>query len=129
MKSFDKILKYRDKFNLEVCQTISALNVYNIDKFKKFTLDNNLIISHNYVHYPNHLMVNLIPEEMKHKILNNINFLRKDEIERLKIELFKPFTEKELNRFYSFVNIMDKTRKVKIGDYLPEWKPYFNKAI
>ena len=66
---------------------------------------------------------------MKYKILNNIQFMRKDEIERLKIELFKPFTEKELNRFYSFVNIMDKTRNVKIGDYLPEWEPYFKKVI
>ena len=129
MTSFEKILKYRDRFNLEVCQTVSALNVFNIDNFKKFTLDHNLIIAHNYVHYPNHMMVNLIPEEMKYKILDNLKYLREDEIERLKIELFKPFTEKELSRFYSFINIMDKTRKVNIGDYLPEWQPYFNKTI
>jgi len=126
MKSFDKILKYRDVFNLEVCQTVSALNVYNMDNFKKFTLDHDLIVAHNYVHYPDHMMVNLIPEEMKHQILDNIQYMREDEIQRLKIELFRPHTQKEVNRFYSFMSIMDKTRKVNMLDYLPEWEPYIN---
>ena len=129
MKSFDKILQYRDRFNLEVCQTVSALNVFNIDNFKKFTLDHDLIIAHNYVHYPNHMMVNLIPEEMKYQILDSIQYMRQDEIQRLKIELFKPFTEKEVSRFYSFMSIMDRTRKVNMTDYLPEWKPYVSKSI
>jgi len=129
MKSFDKILQYRHRFNLEVCQTVSALNVYNIDNFKKFTLDHDLIIAHNYVHYPNHMMVHLIPEEMKYQILDNIQYMREDEIQRLKIELFKPFTEKEVSRFYSFMSIMDRTRKVNMTDYLPEWKPYVSKSI
>lgn len=129
MKSFKKILNFRDTFNLEVCQTVSALNVYNIDNFKKFTLDNNLIISHNYVHYPNHLQVNLIPEEMKHHILSNIKHMRPDEVERLKVELFKPFTDTDIDRFHSFIRIMDKTRKVNIEDYLPEWKNIIYKQI
>lgn len=124
-KSFDKILKYKDKFNLEVCQTVSALNVYNINNFKKFTLDHDIIIGHNFVHYPSHLQVNLIPTKMKNQILSNLNYLREDEIERLKIELNKPFNLEDQNKFYKFINIIDKTRKVKIWDYLPEWKEYF----
>jgi len=122
MKSFYKILEYKNIFNLEVCQTVSALNVYNIDNFKKFTLDHDLIISHNYVHYPNHLQVNLIPDNMKTEILNGIKYMRDDEIERLKIELFKPYPQKHVDRFHSFMRIMDKTRNVNIEDYLPEWK-------
>ena len=122
MKSFYKILEYKNIFNLEVCQTVSALNVYNIDNFKKFTLDHDLVISHNYVHYPNHLQINLIPDSMKAEILNGIKYMRDDEIERLKIELFKPYTQKHVDRFHSFMRIMDKTRKVYIEDYLPEWK-------
>jgi hypothetical protein len=125
MKSFHKILQYKDIFNLEACQTVSALNVFNIDNYKKFTLDHDLVISHNYVHYPNHMMVNLIPEEMKYEILNNIKYMREDEVQRLKIELFKPSTKQERDRFYSFISIMDKTRKVDIKNYLPEWIPYF----
>ena len=124
MQSFDKILKYRDIFDLEVCQTVSALNVFNIDNFKKFTLDNDLVIAHNYVHYPTHLHVSLIPEKMKNKILNNLKYLSEDEIERLKIEIHKNIYKKDKNKFYHFIRLVDKQRKVDITEYLPEWKPY-----
>lgn len=126
MQSFDKILKYRDVFHLEVCQTVSALNVFNIDNFKKFTLDHDLIVGHNFVHYPAHMQVNLIPEEMKHKIIDNLQYLREDETQRLKIELFKEQDKQEVGKFYDFIKLMDKGRKVYIGNYLPEWKPYFD---
>lgn len=33
MENFEKILQYKDIFRLEVCQTVSCLNVYNIDNF------------------------------------------------------------------------------------------------
>jgi hypothetical protein len=122
IQNFNKILQYKDIFNLEVCQTVSAYNVYNIDNFKKFTLDNDVVISHNYVHYPSFQHVSLIPEEMKNQILSNIQYMREDEVERLKIELFKD-NNKE-NDFIDFVKILDKTRNLKITDYLPEWVPY-----
>lgn len=122
MESFYKILEYRDIFNLEVCQTVSALNVYNIDNFKKFTLDHDLIIAHNFVHYPDHLHVSLIPTEMKKIILENIKYLSTDEKKRLEVELYRKAEQRDIDRFYSFVRVMDKTRKVNIEDYLPEWK-------
>jgi len=125
MTSFNKILKYRDVFNLEVCQTISALNVFNIDNFKKFTVDNELHVAHNYVHYPNHLQVNLIPDNMKKEILDNIKFLTKKETNTLLGELNRPLENQDSARFYRFINMLDKHRKVKIGNYLPEWKQYF----
>lgn len=125
MTSFNKILKYRDVFNLEVCQTVSALNVFNIDNFKKFTVDNELHVAHNYVHYPNHLQVNLIPDNMKKEILDNIKFLTKKETNTLLGELNRPLENQDSARFYRFINILDKHRNVKIGDYLPEWKKYF----
>lgn len=125
MKSFDKILKYRDIFNLEMCQTVSALNVYNINNFRKFTKKHDLVIAYNYVHYPDHLHVSLIPEEMKTEIVNNIDELVTYEADKLKLELFRETRQKDIDRFYSFISIMDKQRKVKIGDYLPEWKEYF----
>ena len=122
MESFDKILKYRDIFRLEVCQTVSALNVFNIDNFKKFTLDSDLIISHNYVHYPSHMHVSLIPESMKNEILSNIKYMREDEVDRLKIEFNRDFKSDEVAKFHSFIRIMDKARKVNVENYLPEWK-------
>ena len=122
MKSYYKILKYRDVFKLEVCQTVSALNVFNIDNFKKWTLDDDMVVSHNYVHYPDHLHVSLIPEEMKYRILDNIQYMREDEVQRLKIELFREHTEKDIKRFHSFIRLNDRGRKVKIYDYLPEFQ-------
>lgn len=122
MESFYKILEYRDIFNLEVCQTVSALNVYNINNFKKFTLDHDLIIAHNFVHYPDHLHVSLIPTEMKKSILQNVKYLSLDEKKRLEVELYRKAEQKDIDRFYSFVRVMDKTRNVNIEDYLPEWK-------
>jgi hypothetical protein len=127
--SFQKILKYKNEFDLEVCQTISSLNVMNIDNFKKFTLDNDIMVSHNFVHYPSHLQVNLIPDEYKKKLLDNLQYLRIDEVERLKIELFKPRDEEDVNKFYHFVSLLDLTRNVQVGDYLEEWKVPFENYI
>lgn len=127
--SFQKILQYKDKFNLEVCQTISCLNVMNIDNFKKFTLDNDIMVSHNFVHYPSHLQVNLLPDDYKQKLLDNLQYLRIDEIERLKIELFKPRDEEDVKKFYHFVSLLDLTRNVNVGDYLEEWKIPFENYI
>ena len=124
--SFLKIIKYKDVFELEVCQTVSALNVMNINNFKKFTLDHNVIVSHNFVHYPSHLQVNLIPDDYKQKLLSNLTYLRQDEIERLRIELFKPKNEDHVRRFFSFITLLDKKRNVEISDYLEEWKEPFD---
>ena len=127
MKSLNKILKYRDIFTLELCQTVSCLNVFNIDNFKKFADDSNLFIAHNYVHYPDHMHVSLIPDEMKAKILSNIKYLEEHEIHKLKVELDRKPNHRDADRFYSFIRIMDRTRNVKIYDYLPEWEPYKDK--
>lgn len=68
------------------------------------------------------MQVNLIPESMKNRILETSKYLTKHEIQRLKIELFKPYEQKEVDRFHSFIKIMDKTRGVSIENFLPEWK-------
>ena len=127
LQNFEKIVKYKDIFNLEVCQTVSALNVFNIDNFKKFTLDYDVVISHNYVHYPTHLHVNVIPDQMKEEILSGIKYMRKDEVDRLKIELFKEKEEGIEDRYYNYVRLLDEHRGVHIEDFLPEWNQYINK--
>lgn len=124
MQSFNKILKYKDVFNLEVCQTISLLNVSNIDNFKKFTSEHDLIVAHNYVQHPKHLHISLLPDKMKESIMNNIKFMADDEVERLKIELYKP-KESDFSKFINFTQLLDKARNIYIGDYLPEWDEYF----
>jgi hypothetical protein len=99
----------------------------NINNFKKFTLDHEIIVSHNFVHYPSHLQVNIIPDDYKEKLLSDLTYLRQDEIERLRIELFKPKNEDHVRRFFSFITLLDKKRNVEIGNYLEEWKEPFNR--
>jgi hypothetical protein len=101
----------------------------NIDNFKKFTLDHDIMVSHNFVHYPSHLQVNLIPEEYKEKLLNDLKYLRIDEVERLKIELFKPHDQDDVRKFFNFTSLLDLSRNVEIGNYLEEWKIPFDDYI
>jgi hypothetical protein len=124
-KSFQKIIKYKDVFDLEVCQTVSALNVHKMNDFKDWVDSYDLIIAHNYVHWPNHMHVSLIPDEMKKEVKKNISSLAPHEKDRLMLELDKPRDLDNERRFYSFINLLDEKRKVYIGDYLEEWDKYF----
>jgi hypothetical protein len=62
---------------------------------------------------------------MKNEIIDNIKYMRSDEVDRLKIELFKPKNNKDEEKFYEFVKLLDTSRNVKITDHLNEWKKYF----
>lgn len=121
MENFEKIIQYKDIFRLEVCQTVSCLNVYNIDNFKEFFNKYDIIIAHNYVHHPTFQHVSILPQHIKDEIISNIKHLREDEKNRLISELNKDVDEKHLNKFISFITLLDKKRNLKIGDFLKEW--------
>jgi hypothetical protein len=121
MENFEKIIQYRDIFRLEVCQTVSCLNVYNIDNFKEFFNKYDIIIAHNYVHHPTFQHVSILPQHIKDEIINNIKHLREDEKNRLISELNKDVDKKHFNKFISFITLLDKKRNLKIGDFLKEW--------
>jgi len=123
--NFLKIIKYKNIFRIEICQTVSCLNVYNIDKFKEFAKKYDMVIAHNYVHHPSFQHVSIIPDEMKNEIISNIQHLNEYELERLKTELFSESYKEEISKFKSFISLLDAKRNVFIGDYLPEWKTYF----
>lgn len=126
MDNFKKIIEYKDVFRIEVCQTVSAYNVFNIDNFKKMCLDYDVIVAHNYVNHPGFQHVSIIPSEMKDEILNNIKYLRDDEKNRLITELTKESNPEDLDKFIKFTYILDNKRGVKITEVLHEWKKYFN---
>jgi sulfatase maturation enzyme AslB (radical SAM superfamily) len=126
MDNFKKIIEYKDVFRIEVCQTVSAYNVFNIDNFKKMCLDYDVIVAHNYVNHPGFQHVSIIPSEMKDEILNNIKYLRDDEKNRLITELTKESNLEDLDKFIKFTYILDNKRGVKITEVLHEWKKYFN---
>jgi hypothetical protein len=122
-KNFLNLIKYKKIFDLEICQTVSAFNVFNIDNFKNFFSQYDIIIAHNFVHNPQYLHPSVVPEEMKQDIVSNIKYLKSYEKERLISEIFKE--NNSSNKFYNFVNIIDKKRNLKISDSLIEWKNFF----
>jgi hypothetical protein len=124
IENFLKLLEYKEIFKLEICQTISAYNVFNINNFKKYFLDYGIFITQNYVNYPSFQHVSVLPEKLKIEIFSNLENLRADERSLLHFELFKEDHSHELNKFIEFVKILDKKRKVNIAESLPEWKKY-----
>jgi hypothetical protein len=48
------------------------------------------------------------------------------EKEKLNAELYREPVENGFNKFINFIKLLDLQRNVFIGDYLPEWKKYFN---
>jgi len=125
LKNFLKIIEYKDIFRIEVCQTVSCLNVMNIDNFKKFTDKYNMIVAHNYVHHPSFQHVSILPDEMKEELLSNTKNLNNYELERLKAELYADSEENGLEKFINFITLLDIKRKTNIVDFLSEWKNYF----
>jgi hypothetical protein len=126
MSNFEKIIKYKEIFRIEVCQTVSLLNVHNIDQFKLFFQKYGVIIAHNYVHHPTFLHVSNLPQELKDEIINNTPTLREDELNRLKSELNRETDQNDIVKFYEFIRLLDVKRNVKIDNYLKEWEKYFN---
>ncbi len=125
LANFKKILEYRDVFRIEVCQTVSILNVMNMDNFKKFCLDYDVIVAHNYVHHPSFQHVSLLPAKMKQQLLENIQYLREDEKTRLVAELNKESIEKDFEKFVEFIKLLDTKRNINIKNYLQEWASAF----
>ena len=117
---FLKAIKHKDVFRIEICQTVSALNVFNINEFKKFFKDFGVILGHNFVHHPTFLHVSNIPDKMKKEIIQNLPDLTEAERLRLITELNN--NKNETETFYRFIRLIDKKRKIKIEDYLNEWK-------
>lgn len=124
-KNLNFISEYKDQFDIEVCQTVSALNVSNINNFKKFVMDHGLITAHNFVHHPSFMHVSVTPDKLKEKILTNLNFLTSEEIFRLESEFKQSCDDQELLKFKKFMKLLDLKRNVKIGNYLPEWEEFF----
>lgn len=125
-ENLDKISKYKDEFRIEVCQTVSVLNVRNINNFKKFVNSYNLITAHNFVHHPSFMHVSLLPDELKNDLMADVSNLTDYERNRLISELYVDKNDENYQKFIKFIKILDIKRNVNISDFLPEWKKYFD---
>ena len=124
-----KMAKYKDIFRIEICQTVSMLNAHNVDNFKKYVIDLDLIIAYNYVHHPPFFHISNMPIELKENILSSIKYLTKEELNRFESEINTKDSIENFKKFKNFISILDKKRNVYIGDYLKEWDTYFKTQL
>jgi organic radical activating enzyme len=123
---YSNLLKIKQyDFELELMQTVSLYNVCNIDNFKKFSIDLDIYVAHNYVNYPSFLHVSILPENMKKEVIDNIKYLNSYEVDKLKFEFNKIQNTYNIEDFIEYVKLLDIKRNIKIQDFLYEWKYYF----
>ncbi len=120
----EKNLKTLLKKNIRtgITQTISALNVTNINALKKYSLSLGIDIEHNYVYAPSFMHVSNLPPDWKRKTLENARFLNVDELELLRAELYTSKIRTNAQELIHFIALLDKKRNIKIEEYLHEWK-------
>lgn len=124
-ENFLKVYQHKDVFQLEICQTVSLLNICNLNEFKKFFKNYNIMIAHNFVMDPEYLHVSYLPKKMKRSLINNTSALSEDEKNKLVFELNKK-NDGDINKFYDFISLLDKKRKTKMVNYLKEWEEKYD---
>lgn len=124
-KNLEKILKYKDIFNIQILQTVSMLNIANMNNFKKFTNELGIEWLMNFVKYPDYLGVKNLPEDLKKEVLSNIDLLSKEEQNKVVVEVTQQRDEALYQKFLEFITRLDNKRNIDIKKYLPEWETYF----
>lgn len=124
-QNLQKILKYKHIFNIQILQTVSMLNVHNLNNFKKFTQEVEVEWLMNFVKYPDYLGVKNLPQELKDEILSDISALSIEEQNKVKVEITQERDPGLYNKFLEFISRLDNKRNVNISKYLPEWERYF----
>ena len=124
-KNLEKILKYKGIFNIQILQTVSMLNIANMNNFKKFTDELGIEWLMNFVKYPDYLSVKNLPDDLKQEVLNNIDLLSEDEQNKIRVEVTQKRDEVLYNKFLEFIARLDSKRNIDIKKYLPEWEMYF----
>jgi MoaA/NifB/PqqE/SkfB family radical SAM enzyme len=109
-----------------ITQTISALNVVNINALKKYSLGLGIDIEHNYVYAPSFMHVSNLPESWKRKTIDSAKFLNTDELNLLHSELYLLKAGQHPKELIRFIELLDSKRNIKIEDYLAEWKALKN---
>lgn len=112
---YANILKYKEHFStddLQICYTISSLNVYYIPEFLEFAESLGLQVYLNLVHVPDEFSAQYLPREIKDQIITKLsNHLDKhSEIESV-ISFLAMDSENKYIEFMRKVNVHDEYRK------------------
>lgn len=104
-----------------VCQTISWINVYNINEFIKFMTDRNLHVHMNYVYDPKFLSVSVLPYELKTIIMDRCTDLNEWQLNSLSSQFNADFDINLFKKGWQFNNLVDSYNKKTFMELYPDW--------
>jgi hypothetical protein len=139
IKKFMQLQKENPNIEVNVCSTISSLNVYYIDELINFLIENDLSGYYvNFLHFPDYFNMKNIKEDVKSKLTNYLtkkqdSFDRaydKDSIQKIINYMnSKKANETLWNHFLSYTKKTDEYRKENFDKTFQEWSRMINEDI
>jgi organic radical activating enzyme len=106
---------------VSVCQTISWLNVFYVNDFKKFMKDRKLHVHMNYVYDPEFLSLKAVPDEFKQVIIDRCTDLSQWEINSLLGQFSSNSDMSLLKKGVDYNKWLDINNNKSFKDTFPEW--------
>ena len=106
---------------VSVCQTISWLNVFYINDFKKFMRDRKLHVHMNYVYDPDFLSLKVVPEEFKQVIIDRCTDLTEWEITSLVGQFSSNSNMSLLKKGVEYNKWLDISNNKSFKETFPDW--------
>lgn len=132
--NWDKILENLVNISMvetvewEVNQTVSILNIDNLDNFRQWLLKNyNKEPVHNYVLYPNFLSVEALSENYKLELIEKYRYtLSENQFSNLLGKFETPHNQDLTNKAREFIQSLDESRGLNYKDFLPNLERVIN---
>lgn len=112
------VLNCTDWIDLSICQTLSAYNIYYVDKFYEFFKHHR--IHHNWCYDPDFLSPWHLPDSIKEEIISNCANLPEYERNNITQMMRKERDENKFKQFISYNKKLDILRKTKFEEIFPE---------
>lgn len=126
----DSIDKLQNLYNINwnITQTVSALNVEHLDKFRSWTLNSyGKEPVHNYVMYPSYFSLSTLPKSYKNYIVDKLaGKLTKQQYTDLLGKLEVNFNLDDYIKAKEVLLLLDKSRGLSYKDYLPHLDNIYN---
>ena len=124
---FDKNLKYLKKYINTLNVTLQLYNIYDIPNIYKYSENNNIRISLNYLDFPLYLSICILDKEERDKILiqyDKLNFINEEVINSI---IREKYIDYQIPRFISYTNSLDTLWKTNFIKSIPEFKSWYER--
>ena len=117
-KNILNMKKEYPNFNVSIYRTVNNYNIYYLDELDNWASENNIIVTNGFLHSPNYLNIQNLPENVKKEISNKISNI---DVLNFMCSIISTNNYDVLNRFF-FENVrLDKIRNQSFEDVFPEF--------